>query len=253
MCVGATDTTRDQLFQPDGWDLVAALRWGRGDPEKVQWQLRRREEFERSHRAGFGPEPATFGPDDLIEAASRWTEADVQRRFDALEFDLDGMRDGTRGEVLDFHLGATGRAVGSAPDPSEVPASIGTEADLDRWLLRWELDHGSPPRDRVQEWFDPTGFTPLVIRVFHRSAPFAALVIEQWWDSDMPFALAALQRWHRRYGARLIAHFGTMLEILVAECPRDLEQAWALAREQNCSATRCCSYRAMCVVTLLSA
>jgi hypothetical protein len=103
---------------------------------------------------------------------------------------------------------------------------------LDGWLLKWELDHGSPPSDRVQEWFDPRD-QPLWIRVFPRTAPFAALAIEHWWASDMPFALAALQRWHRLYGARLIAHFGTMLEVLAVGCPRDIEHARALAREQH--------------------
>lgn len=49
----------------------------------------------------------------------------------------------------------------------------------------------------------------------------------------MPFSLAALRRWHARYGARLIAHFGTMLQILVAACPGDVEQGWTSAREQH--------------------
>lgn len=217
---------------PEGWDLVAVTRWGPDDPDEVQRQLRRRDEFEWSHQPGFGPEPATFGPDDLIEAASRWADPDIERRFDALEVDRDLMRHWTKKEVLDLHLAATARASGAAPDPSDVPASISTEAGLDRWLLAWEMEHGSPPRDRVQDWFDPQG-QPLVIRVFPRTAPFAAVAIDHWWASDMPFTLAALQRWRRRYGARLIAHFGTMLEVLASQCPRDLEQAWELAREQH--------------------
>lgn len=219
-------------YLPGGWDRVVVTRWGPDDPDDVQRQLRRREEFEGSHEAGFGPEPATFEPDDLIETASRWTDADLERRFDALEADRDLMRHWPRGEVLDLHLAATARALGAAPGPGDVPASIDTEAALDRWLLTWELAHGSPPRDHVQDWFDPRD-QPVLIRAFPRTAPFAALAIDHWWASEVPFTLAATQRWHRRYGARLVAHFGTMLEILATKCPPDVDEAWSLAREQH--------------------
>lgn len=217
---------------PAGWDTVAVLRWAEEDPTAVQARLQRRDAFAWDHTAGDGPEPASFLPDDLLDAAARWTDADIDRRFDALEDDRDLMRHWSRGEVVDLHLTATERAVGMAPDTGDVPGSLTTEADLDRWLLAWELDHGDPPRDGVQDWFEP-GDVPLLLWVFPRTAPFAAVAIEHWWASDLPFTLAALQRWHRRHGARLVAHFGTMLEVLATRCPPDPASAWALAREQH--------------------
>lgn len=217
---------------PAGWDRVVVTRWGADAPSEIQRQLRRRDEFVWAHESGFGPEPATFEPDALIEAASRWTDENIDGRFAELENDRDLIRHWTKQEVLDLHLTATERALGSAPDPGDVPASIETEAALDRWLLTWELANGTPPRDRVQDWYEPRD-QPTLIRAFPRTSPFAALAIEHWWASDLPFALAALQRWHAKYGACLVAHFGTMLEVTAARCPNGIDDAWALAREQH--------------------
>lgn len=219
---------------PPGWDLVATTRWAPHDAATMERQLQNRNEFEWVHHAGFGPEPASFGVDDLIDAAGSWTDEAIDRRFAALEADRDGMKTWERREVIDYHLEATLNAVGTAPAREAIPDVATTEAALDRWLLDWELANATPPRDRVQDWFEVgTPDQPLVIRIFPRTSPFAAIAIEHWWASDMPFALAAMQRWHRRYGARLIAHFGTMLQIVATTSPTDLEEAWGLAREQH--------------------
>lgn len=219
---------------PRGWDLVATTRWAPHDAAAIERQLQNRNEFAWAHHVGFGPEPASFGADDLIDAAASWTDEAIDRRFAAQESDRDAMRTWQHHEVIDYHLAATLNAVGTAPGQEAIPAAIPTEAALDRWLLDWELENATPPRDRVQDWFEVgTPDQPLVIRIFPRTAPFAAIAIEHWWASDMPFALAAMQRWQRRYGARLIAHFGTMLHIVSSTCPTDLEEAWGLAREQH--------------------
>lgn len=67
--------------------------------------------------------------------------------------------------------------------------------------------------------------------VIPRTQPFAMTAIEHHWAADMPFALAIMQRWHHRWGAQLVGHFGTMLNVRVEQTPETVDDTWQLARE----------------------
>jgi hypothetical protein len=45
--------------------------------------------------------------------------------------------------------------------------------------------------------------------------------------------ITILEFWRRRYGAELVANWGTMLQFVVARPPTTLEDAWNLALQQD--------------------
>jgi hypothetical protein len=84
------------------------------------------------------------------------------------------------------------------------------------------------------DWFEPSAdqSTELVLLPTPRS--WESLAYHSWYAMEgqpsSPF-IALLRSWERRYGAELVAHWGTMLQLVVANPPRTLEDATALARE----------------------
>lgn len=158
--------------------------------------------------------------------------AAIQREdpYDLLE--EDDLEDAVELEVM-----RTRRLLGVAPSADEVVAALGPEcrrAELDRWLLDWEEGHGDEVAvpDGYLRWFEPGDqcwivFVPtpesgaaLAYMPFYGEA-VGALTAER--------LVAIATSWEHRFGAELVAHWGTMLEFTVARPPRTLDQAWQLA------------------------
>jgi hypothetical protein len=69
-----------------------------------------------------------------------------------------------------------------------------------------------------------------------------------WWASELAGGneppVAVLHDWYQRFGAELVAHWGTMLQIVVSRRPGDPEAAWHLALEHELIAPpRCSNFR----------
>lgn len=85
-------------------------------------------------------------------------------------------------------------------------------------------------------WFEPGASQPTAM-VFLPTARSAATVAYESWYAENPRLPAAalvalLERWNATYGAEVMAHWGTMLQLRVERPPSDIVQARALAREQ---------------------
>lgn len=120
---------------------------------------------------------------------------------------------------------------------AELPDPV-LDDDVDRWIH--ERLTGSEPllmsaeQERMhigrQDWFQPE----LVdLALLPTISPWMA---GAWLDyfgagSDMVPLVAALQRWNIRWGAELVASWGTMLQFTVGRRPRQGEEAWELAGE----------------------
>ena len=140
-----------------------------------------------------------------------------------------------------FELRHTKDFVGEAPSAEEVRLALGarpTHAELDRWLLDWEEARGSSrvETDSYLDWFEPTGIDVGVI-LLPTPHGWHALAFMSFFGAEGPGGaeklIAVLRSWNDRYGAELVAHYGTMLELQVGRPPRNVDEAWQLAREQE--------------------
>ena len=85
----------------------------------------------------------------------------------------------------------------------------------------------------TQQWHRPSELVALALLPgAHGWLAPAVLCFHSWQEPDRAVALAAaLRRWEDRYGAELVAHWGTVLQLVVARPPSDPDVAYALAAE----------------------
>lgn len=103
------------------------------------------------------------------------------------------------------------------------------------WLADEVVGEVSWAATEMDYWFEPVNqSTAMVFLPSARSA--AAVAYEAWYaeNPEVPAAalVALLERWNAAYGAEVMAHWGTMLQLRVERPPSDIAEARALAREQ---------------------
>lgn len=115
-----------------------------------------------------------------------------------------------------------------------------TEPILDRWLYDQVL---AVPGQRERELAHVAGYASTEYWFVPDSASLALLPTSSPWLAPAWLSYfgalgehawtvtAALHQWHRRWGAELVASWGTMLQVVPARRPADGEEAWQLAGE----------------------
>lgn len=201
----AWQAARDALPRPGRWPL-AMTSWS-DDPTEL-WL------------GEPGPAQVEQFTADL-EGRDPWSDREVW--VDDLPVEADELRRWWGGR---FPAELIDRALRELPMPTTVPA-------WDRWLFT-ELQRDPalqalvPVDDLVgtQRWFDPESWV-LVLLPTDRSelAPLYA----DFHGGTGPGLGAVLRDWRDRWGAELVASWGTMLQLLVARPPQDLESAYELA------------------------
>jgi Domain of unknown function (DUF4253) len=134
---------------------------------------------------------------------------------------------------------------GDTPDQSQIAelienGTIQSCFDIEKWLFDWELQHFSDqsalaaPDTRYLDWFEPDGQTiPLLLLPIERG--WDALAYLHWFGActiGTTVAINFLKQWHQQYGAELVCHYGTMLQLKVVRLPSSPAAAFQLAWEQ---------------------
>lgn len=163
-------------------------------------------------------------------------------------------------EFLDWHLDATRKRCGAAPDPKAIAAAFAdgdgrrsrrwlghrtpqrpAKIDLERWLLEWEeqvTPTTSPEHVDYDDWFQPDEDDCHLLFLPTSLGSDSLAYLEFYAEDGVEGAtterlIATLASWHDRYGAELVAHWGTMLQFVVTRPPNTLEDAWNLALEHD--------------------
>lgn len=161
-------------------------------------------------------------------------------------------------DFAEWHLDATQRRCGHAPDVHEIEAEFAdgdgrlvyrwlgertaghpSVIDLERWLLDWEEAHATTPGPEMAEhndWFEPDEGEAHLLFLPTSSSAESLAYLEFWAEDGVAGAstarlVAILRSWNERFGAELIAHWGTMLQFNVANPPDTLDAAWEIATE----------------------
>jgi hypothetical protein len=149
-------------------------------------------------------------------------------------------------DSIEFSLTETRGRFGRCPDNSQIRELlheniIQSTVDLEKWLFEWELQHFdrdnvlTTPDTGYLDWFEPDS----------QSAILMLLPIENGWDAlayihwfgacsaGTPVAIGFLKKWCQQYGAELVCHYGTMLQLKVGSLPETPEEAFELACQQE--------------------
>jgi hypothetical protein len=150
-------------------------------------------------------------------------------------------------EWIDHEVGETYAKFGVAPSVEQVRHAIADEGlqgrvDLDHWLFGWELANFEepislqPPDLGYQDWYQPSGQQSAIV-FLPTPRPWETLSFMSWWASELAGGneplVGVLHDWYQRFGVELVAHWGTMLQIVVSRRPGDPEAAWSLALEHE--------------------
>jgi hypothetical protein len=157
------------------------------------------------------------------------------------------------GDRVAWQLQATQQRCGSAPTADEVLASLRSEArERHRWsgpidapseyelefdLFRWEEEHRPTTRPEcpdADDWFhDAPGAHLLLLPT--AQGPESLAYMSSWFvyggvaGATYDRMVAVLTWWQERYGAELVANWGSMLQFAVRRPPASLDEAWDLA------------------------
>jgi Domain of unknown function (DUF4253) len=141
--------------------------------------------------------------------------------------------------IVAHQLDVTRSHYRGAPDPAalgDVP--IGDELALERVLLDWEegVRPTNPPElDISFGWYDPPSVDRIGLVLLPVTEPCHAAAYLSFFGAEGPGRHESLTRlmssWQHRYGAQLVANWGTMLEFVAESPPTTLEDAFELAAE----------------------
>lgn len=223
---------RGQLPRSGRWPVAVLLT---GDGKDWASKVRKSDLFSRFEYENED-NPGKIAPQAIIAAAAG-VKLDVFLRRRARELAEEMELE----EFIETECAATHERCGSAPSPEELDAArldgkaLKTVHDLDRWLLDWEQARGirSEPDPGYQTWFQAS---PMALLLLPTGDGWNALAYMHWYAAETCGSkqLLALGRsWSERYGAELVAHFGTMLQCLATRPPQTLAEAWVLAREHD--------------------
>lgn len=112
-----------------------------------------------------------------------------------------------------------------------------TYYDNERWLDRWEQAQGytHDVQEARQDWYEPESTVMLFLPT---SNGWDALAYLNWYgtsDIGSEYYIALGRSWEKRFGAELVAHYGTILQCVVSRPPQSLDEAWPLACEHDMS------------------
>lgn len=140
-------------------------------------------------------------------------------------------------DVVAYQVEITRRRVGAAPAVEEVLA-LDLRPDpvaLERWLFDWE-EAREPTRAAEPgghaDWFEPPDCTLLLLPTSLSEEVPAYL---SFYGAEAPGGherlVALLRSWRERFGAEMVASWGTMLQLRVTAPPQQLNEAFDLAVE----------------------
>jgi Domain of unknown function (DUF4253) len=192
-------------------------------------------------RSSANPYPGPYP----MGGMSGLTDEEVRTIGSAAVTEIEGARRAAFGEMdlerrMTWLLNRTKARVGVSPTPGDVLAALPNpvpERVAERWFLDWELACGRLPEPVYRgylDWFEDDGwlmFCPTLSGA-EILAPFPFWAEEHVPGASTERLIFMVENWSRRYGAELMANWGTMLSFSVARPPQTLDEAFELAGDQ---------------------
>ncbi len=148
-------------------------------------------------------------------------------------------------EAVEYELEPLADAGATPPSAESVinelrSGDVSLSLALCKWLWAWRQEHPEVPALEADsthiQWFEPTENEILSLLFLPTRNSWEVPAFIQWYGAETAgteVVIAALKDWHDRYGAELVAHYGTMLQLTTSSRPADMNEAMQLAFEQD--------------------
>ena len=149
--------------------------------------------------------------------------------------------------VINYFIDDTNKKYGQSPHIEDFhdfiqQQNINNIRDLERWFLDWEVAHFRENATSVSEnelgyikWFEPKDEI-MALFLLPTTKCWEVLAYISWYGAECcnsELVIALLRYWHQKYGAELVAHYGTMLQLITQTRPKTVDDAFQLAWEQE--------------------
>lgn len=134
---------------------------------------------------------------------------------------------------------------GITPDLEEITKLIENKEiydhySLEKWLFNWEIERFSQPAKENKDasyldWYQPK-YETISLLLMPTSNSWEIPAYIHWYGAEMcttELLIALLKKWGEMYEAELVAHYGTMLQIITKQKPTTPEAAFRLAWSQE--------------------
>lgn len=157
-------------------------------------------------------------------------------------------------EEIEWQVHQTQRDFGVAPSVSAVIDALDaksktiTQTELEEFLFRWEQKHADSsqflarpgPILKYLNWYELPPDEGMGIMLLPTLSSWHTLAYINFWGAqgsiETEKKMAILKSWNKRFGTELVAHYGTILNLLSQRIP-SIEQTFQLAWEQDCVAS----------------
>jgi hypothetical protein len=182
--------------------------------------------------------PEKVSPEIIISGSQKIDiDTSLQRLSQSDEEDLK--------EYLEYSLADTQENFGQSPQLSLLnqlidDGTLNSELELERWLFNWEIQHfGAKATKSIDnsylQWFEPVNeLMALLLMPTLNGWEIPAYI--NWYGAEScssELVVALLKYWHQKYGAELVAHYSTMLQLVSQTLPNSPEEALKLAWQQQ--------------------
>ena len=148
-------------------------------------------------------------------------------------------------DSISYYIDGLKLSFGKAPFEQEVldqmaRGEIKDYFSLNKWFFDWSikeigLEKLSMESTEFLNWYEPSGQSELLI-LLPTSNSCEIIAYIHWFGActtNTEKAISLLRKWNAKYGAEVVAHYGTMLHIKVAKKPETTEEAFELAKEHE--------------------
>ena len=222
------------LFDETGMWPVVYASWGNATSTWREAVLNEQIFMRRPFSWDPGNEDKDVSPKQIIARSKNCSGAEIIKNYDSI-YSEDLF------ETIEYELEKTKNTFGSCPaleDAHQVAEKEKSIVAYEKWLLNWELDNypniTADSESGYISWFEPEGQRQSLLLV-PVNQPSDVLAYMHWFGAESvgsEVVISQLRDWGEKYGAELVAHYGTMLQFNVASPPNDLQEAFALATEQ---------------------
>lgn len=222
------------LFEETGMWPIAYSCWGNPTSTWKEAVLDEEIFMRRPFSWEPGSENKDVSPNQIISRSKNCSTAEIIKNYDSI-YSVDLL------DNIDYELEKTENTFGSCPPLKEAHEFVEKTKSIlayEKWLLSWELekypDITSDSESGHISWFEPEGQKQLLLLIPAENSSDVLAYIH-WFGAESlgsEVVISQLRDWEEKYGAELVAHYGTMLQFNVANAPKNLQEAFTLATEQ---------------------
>jgi Domain of unknown function (DUF4253) len=224
---------RNLLARTERWPIVSTT-WG-GGGGSFREALEESQLFSRFYYEE-APDNKDVSPEAIIAKSAT---VDVEAFLKRLDVEYAEQYEGGWADAwIEDELQRCEQEIGRRPKDEELNSEISAKpTQIDRWMFEQQIakDALPPPEPTPFQWFDPDNAYLLLLPTM---SGWESLAYEHFFGAQegSEYYIALGKSWEERFGAELMAHYGTMLQCYASKPPTDPLVAWQLAREHDMAA-----------------